>query len=264
MLAAAAAMLPWEASLAFEVVAAGGPGEFIKWGRSKEAGTSGGTVTWGFVAAGTRGSDSCANFCSGESLDGLAHYHPDPERDNSVRPVTLGELQPEIQRAFDAWSAVADIDFQYVGVDRSLKPIDDPTSTSPMIRVGIWSFGGMAAYFAAGAAFPPGLNGGSGTGHIFLNANVGFQRSHAPEGGRLLDFPQGGGLHMSDVYLLALHEIGHAIGLAASRDPDALMWNGGPSAVLWPRYMWRTPRADDVAGARFLYGPRREGGASGR
>lgn len=29
---------------------------------------------------------------------------------------------------------------------------------------------------------------------------------------------------------------------------------GDGSATLRPTYLWRTPRADDIAGARFLYG----------
>jgi hypothetical protein len=59
---------------------------------------------------------------------------------------------------------------------------------------------------------------------------------------------------MTDLYLFALHEIGHVIGLAGSSDPDSVMRSGTTSATLTPTYLWRTPRADDIAGAQFLYG----------
>jgi hypothetical protein len=250
-------MLWIDGSTAFEVTASGNPGEYLKWGASKKAGTSGGVVTWGFVVAGTPGSDYCGDFCVGTSSGALPNFYASPEFRNGVTEIGIGDLQFEVQQAFDAWSAVADVKFEFVGEDRSLKPVNDPTSTSPMIRVGIWPFGGLIAYFAAGAALPPGLNGGFGSGHVFLNSNVGFQLSRAPEGSRLQDFPEGGGLHMTDVYLLALHEVGHVIGLGGSRDPNAVMWNGSPSAALQPMYMRRMPRADDIAGAQFLYGPPR-------
>lgn len=252
-----------EPTKAFEVVPTGKPNEYLKWGASRQAGTSGGVITWGFVSARTPGSRYCGNFCVGESSDTLPYFYATPDVNNATIPLALAELQSDVQQAFDAWSSVADVTFRYVGEDRSLKAVNDPTATSPMIRVGIWPFRGLAAYFIGGAAFPPGLNGGHGAGHIFLNSNVGFQRSQAPLASRLLDFPEGGGLHMTDLYLLALHEIGHVIGLAGSSDPDSVMWNGDSSAVLRPTYMWRMPRADDVAGAQFLYGPPRNRAAPG-
>jgi len=244
---------------AYEVVPAQRRGEYLKWGASRQAGTAGGEVTWGFVAAGTPGSEYCGDLCPGPSLGELPNFYPEPERSNLARSLGLEQLQPVFQAAFDAWSAVADIRFRYVGVDTSMRAIGDPDSKSPMIRIGIWRHAGLAANFCAAAAFPPGLHGGSDLGHVFLNANVGFQRSDAPEAGRVPDFPLGGGLHMSDLHLLALRETGHTIGLADSRHPDSMMCRGDASATLRPTLMWRAPRADDVAGARFLYGPPRAG-----
>ena len=258
LFAALSAMLCVERSSAFEVALSGNPGEYLKWGTSKKAGTSGGVVTWGIVCAGTPGSSYCGNFCVGASSDTLPHFYVTPEVNNESRHIAIADLQPEIQQAFDAWSLVADVKFQYVGEDRSLKPVNDPAATSPMIRVGIWSFGGVVAYFVAGAAFPPGLNDGYGSGHIFLNANVGYQLSDAPETSRLQEFPAGGGLYMTDLTMLVLRETGHTIGLADSASVDSVMACGRVSATLEPTYLWRKLRADDIAGARFLYGaPRR-------
>jgi len=92
---------------------------------------------------------------------------------------------------------------------------------------------------------------------LFLSTNVGYQLASREENIRLLDFPAGGGLHMTDLYLLALHEIGHALGLGDSTDPNAVMWGGPTGVTLTPIYMRRGLHADDIAGARFLFGPAR-------
>jgi hypothetical protein len=189
-------------------------------------------------------------------MDALPHFYATPERDNKTTPITLLSLQPVIQAAFDAWSAVADVQFEYVGVDDSLKPINDPAATLPMIRIGIYSFGGLWAYCLPGVAFGAPPNVGSVAGDIFINANVGFQLSMAPEDSAVTPFPAGHGLHMADVYLLALHEFGHAIGLGDSDDRDSVLCGDDPSsAQLRREYLRRKPRADDIAGAQFLYGP---------
>ena len=61
---------------------------------------------------------------------------------------------------------------------------------------------------------------------------------------------------MTELQLLLLHEIGHAIGLGDSVDADLVLRGGDPSSgSLRREYLWRKPRADDIAGAQFLYGP---------
>ena len=239
---------------AFSVVPVGAPGEYLKWGASRLAGTPGGVVTWGFVAPGTEAGDFCAPYCQGRSLAALPNFYASPQRGNDTTAVTLASLRPVFQAAFDAWSAVADLEFRYVGAELSLEALDAPVATPPMIRIGIWRFAGLHAYFVAGAAFPPRLRSGSGAGHVFINSNVGFQLSDRPEDSRLQDFPVGGGLYMTELRLLALHEIGHVIGLAGSADADAVMWQAGGSAALTRSFAWRRPRPDDIAGAQFLYG----------
>lgn len=253
-LVALAALLEARPVRSFEVVATASPGEYLKWGASRRAGTSGGEVTWGFAAAGTPGTDHCAPYCAGDSLDALPHFYPSPRRDNLTVAMPLAQLQPIFQAAFDAWSAVADIRFRYVGIDTSRAPVGDPAATQPMIRIGIWRHAGLAAYFCAAVAYPPGLGGRSEVAHVFLNANVGYQLSDEAEGSRIDDFPRGGGLHMTDLYLLALRETGHTIGLADSKASESVLCRGDESATVRPTLLRRTPRADDIAGARFLYG----------
>lgn len=250
LLTAASAPTP-----AFVVVPTDEPNEYLKWGPSHIAGTTGGVITWGFLAAGTPGSSTCGSYCIGNSVDMLPNFYATPERDNRTTPTTLLSLQAAFQAAFDAWSSVADVQFQYVGVDHSMKPINDPTTRSPQIRIGVYSFGGLWAYCLAGTAFAAPPNVGTVAGDIFLNANVGFQLSSSPEDSELQPFPVGNGLHMTDVYMLALHEIGHAIGLGDSAVADSVRCSPDPSsASLRREYLWRKPRADDIAGAQFLYG----------
>jgi hypothetical protein len=239
---------------AYEVVPRGGLNEHLKWGASNAAGTPGGVVTWGFLDAGTPGSAYCGIYCEGLSSSVLPNFYADPRKSNTTSPLALVSLQDVIQSAFATWSSVADVQFQYVGVDGSRKPINDPTATSPMIRIGAYAFGGFVAYFSAGAAFAPPPNGGSGAGDIFFNTNVGYQLATVPENSLLQDFPVGGGLYMSDVYDLSVHEIGHALGLGNSADPSAVMWSGLTSPTLTLAYKRQGLSADDIAGAQFLYG----------
>ena len=239
---------------AYEVVPKGGPNEYLKWGASKAAGTPGGAVTWSFLDAGTPGSSYCDVYCEGKSLSALPNFYPDPRNSNTTTPLMLVSVKDVIQSAFDTWSSVADVQFQYVGVDSSLRAINDPTATSPMMRIGAYAFGGFVAYFSAGAAFAPPPNGGSGAGDIFFNTNVGYQLATDAENSLLQDFPVGGGLYMSDVYDLSVHEIGHALGLGNSADPSAVMWSGLTSPTLTLAYKRQGLSADDIAGAQFLYG----------
>lgn len=234
-------------------------GEYLKWGESHRAGTSGGVVTWGFVASGTAGSSVCLPYCAGQSLDYLPNYYPTPATGNQTEPLSLLSLREAFQAAFDAWSSVADIRFLYVGVDRSLLPFNDPAAQSPMIRIAIFSFEGQSKYCNAGAAFAPPPNVGTIAGDVFINSNVGYQMIQGREGDKLQSFPIPNGLHMTDLHHLALHETGHAIGLGSSADPDSAMC-GQALSIACNRfsYVWHTPRADDIAGVKFLYGAVRE------
>lgn len=250
---------------AFVVAPAGRPGEYLKWGGSLAAGTPGGEVTWGFVAAGTPGSAACGPYCRGASLGELANYYPTPELDNHTLPAALTDPQAAFEAAFHAWSQVADLHFRYVGIDTSMRPFNDDAARSPMIRIGIFAFDGAWAYCTAAVAFAAPPNLGSIAGDIFLNANVGFQRSNVPDGHEVLDFPAGGGLHLTDLQLLALHEVGHAIGLGDSDAPQSVLFVGiTDSASLRSHPAWRVPQPDDIAGARFLYGEKPKAGRISR
>ena len=153
----------------------------------------------------------------------------------------LHEVMPEgflaeIQAAFDAWSAVADITF--VQVPDYGEPFNYP-QWSGDIRLGGHDFdgpGGMLAH----AFFPPD-NQGSGAGDIHFDAEekwvIGFDEDP----------------NTFDIFQVAVHEIGHAIGLDhVAADVVA--------AVMNPYYTedLRGLQESDIAGAQYLYGSNAE------
>ena len=230
-----------------------GTGGYSKWGVSNIAGTPGGIVTWGFMAAGTPGSAYCGDACTGTSTLTLPNYYANPASSNTTTPISLLDLQPVLQAAFAKWSAVANVTFQYVGIDNSLNPINAATAISPMIRIGAFSFVGSATNSGAvGFAAPP--NGGTGAGDLLFNTGVGFQLATGAEGSALQQFPAGGGFYMNDIRGLTLHEIGHTLGLDHSTDASTVMCGFPTSGCANLGTVTEQLKADDIAGARFLYG----------
>ncbi len=135
----------------------------------------------------------------------------------------------QIQLAFAAWSKVAGLTFKQVADDGAA--FNAPTASGD-IRIGAHTVDGALGTLAF-TYFPP-INGYSAAGDLFLdtaeNWAIGFE----------------GPGH--DVFQVVTHEIGHAIGLGHVT---------GVQALMNPVYSeaFRGPQADDIAGARFLYGP---------
>jgi hypothetical protein len=147
---------------------------------------------------------------------------------------SLGAFLPngyldQIQLAFNAWSKVAGLSFKQVADDGAAF---DAATRSGDIRIGAHRVDGTLGTLAY-SYFPP-VNGLSAAGDIFLDTaehwSIGF------------DGPG------HDVFQVVSHEIGHTIGL------DHVT---GVVALMNPYYSeaFRGPQADDIAGARFLYGP---------
>jgi hypothetical protein len=246
-----AALLACAGAAQAYVVSPQGGSDYNKWGASLVAGTPGGVVTWGFIAAGTPGSAYCSDACPGNSVLDLPNFYANPASNNTTSTISLLDLQSTLQSAFDKWSAVANVQFQYVGVDNSGLAINDPAATGPMIRVGAFAFSGS---FSAAVGYLPPPNGGTGSGDLLFNTAVGFQLASGAEGSALQQFPAGGGFYMNDIKGLALHEIGHTLGLLHSADASTVMCGNPTADCSNLDHVTQQLEADDIAGARFLYG----------
>ena len=236
------------AAQAYTVIPQGG-GNYNKWPTASAAGTPGGVVSWGFIAAGTPGSVYCGDACPGSSTLTLPNFYADPANSNTTTPLSLLDLQAPLQAAFDKWSAVANVQFQFVGVDNSGLAINDPAAIVPMIRVGAFAFNGSSG--AVGYSPPP--NGGTGEGDLLFNTQVGFQMASGAEGSALQLFPNGGGFYMNDINGLALHEIGHTLGLLHSADNTSVMCGDPTANCANLTLLTQQLKSDDIAGAQFLY-----------
>ena len=249
--AALAALVLSTTAFSYQVFSTGQTNEYNKWGLSNVAGTPGGVVTWGFMAVGTPGSAYCGDACPGTSTLSLPNFFADPANSNTPSTLSLPAVQSNIQAAFDKWSAVANVTFLYAGMDNSLSPINDPSAGSPMIRVGAFSFNNS---FSGAVGYAPPPNGGTGSGDLLFNTNVGFQLASGTEGSALQEFPLGGGLYMNDINGLVLHEIGHTLGLAHATDNTTVMCGNPTAGCLNLDHVTQQLKADDIAGAQFLYG----------
>ena len=174
---------------AYTLAPTGLPNQYAKWGSSNVAGTPGGVVTWGFVAAGTPGSSFCGDACPGSSVDALPNFYATPAVNNITTPLSISSstLQSVFAAAFSTWSAAANIQFQYTGIDTSLTPINDPTATAPMIRIGLYDFGPSAT--EAGAGFNPSPSGATAAVISSSTPCTGTRWRPAPRARRCRCFP---------------------------------------------------------------------------
>ena len=188
-----------------------GPTSPGKWG--PPAYGTGATVTWSLMPTGT----SCTAEFVGCTITSLAGFMP------------VGYLT-QIQNAFAAWSAVANIHFVQIADDGAAF---NAATTSGDIRLGGHVFDGAGGELAHGY-FPP-ADGLSAAGDIHFDIAEAWKLSFGGAG--------------FDIFQVAAHEIGHAIGLDHTTVPNSLM---GP----YYSEAFAGPQADDIAGARFLYGAR--------
>lgn len=186
-----------------------------KWG-APGFGTPGGIVTWSLMGTGVV-IDETPEF-SGSSI-ALSSFMP-------------AGFKAEIESAFGAWSSVADITF--MEVPDAGEPFDTP-GFSGHIRIGGHVFDGPSGILAHGY-YPP-VNGLTAAGDIHFDISESW----------VLTDPELG----FTIFRVAAHEIGHAIGLDHVLPSTA-------TALMNPFYTETTPLgllADDIAGAKFIYGP---------
>lgn len=206
---------------------------YSKWGDYFNAGTPGGTITWSIMPDGTTIDPSFpdANFSGTSSLNSIMN--------------SLGHAQAvaAIERAFDHWSAAANIYF--VQVADSGAPLNEGSAYPPatgLIRFGafpIANFGGGAVGYA------PHPNGFSSLeGDVLLNANNTFFFDDGAEGEAIDVY--------NDFESLVIHEIGHAIGIDHADAGVQSVMSVDPNIY---QYVNRELDADDIAAVQFLYGP---------
>lgn len=188
-----------------------GPTTPGKWG-SPVLGT-GATVTWSLMASGL----SCATESGCTTTSALSSFMP------------VGFLT-QVQNAFLAWSAVANLTFIQVAdcgqaVDASC------AGTDSNIRIGGHAIDGANGALAHGY-YPP-ANGNSIAGDIHFDSAETWDLSFAGSG--------------FSIFQVLTHELGHALGLNHTLVANSLM-NAFYSEA------FSGPQADDIAGMQFLYG----------
>jgi|GEM_PF-1828605 hypothetical protein len=140
-----------------------------------------------------------------------------------------GQWKAEIDRAFAAWSDVANITFTEVNDDNASV---NAFTTGGDIRIGGAVFDGPGNLLGHGW-FPNSASGGSLESDIHFDIAENWTIGFAGPG--------------FDIFTVAAHEIGHAIGLDHSTVPGSLM---NPSYT----EAFSGLQADDILGAQFIYG----------
>ncbi len=200
-----------EAAFAAEAVASGTPQDFVldgqKWGTST-LGTAGGTVTWSIVNAGFSNATG-QTFFTGSTV--------------SMSTVLNFDFVSVLNQAFAAWSAVANISFQFVTDGGGNIGI----GTSAQIRVAAGFIDGPSSVLAR--AFNPGGSATNGD-MVFDSGETTFWTP-------------------SSFLAVATHEIGHAIGIRHTSVTGSLMEPFYNPAIT-------APQADDIAAAQAIYGTR--------
>ncbi|MCP3663315.1 MAG: matrixin family metalloprotease [Gammaproteobacteria bacterium] len=181
-----------------------------KWGDSAMG--TGATVTYSYAPTGV----SCA-----------ATWEPAGCVNTTINSVFSG-AEAAIDAAFTAWSSVANISFIKVadgGGAFGIGSIGD-------IRIGAHYFDGHAGTLAHGY-YPPN-NGGAWAGDIHFDSDDTWKDTWGGSG--------------FNIFQVATHEIGHAIGLRHETDVSALLNPYYSEAV-------HGLQQDDIDGAQYIYGP---------
>ncbi len=197
-----------------------------KWGSSSVNGTVGGVVTWSLMGSGLANASDDLAYFTGSTVDLAAAF-------SGI------DYQAAVRAAFDAWAQVAHIEFIQVADGGG--------------AVGSGTF----AEIRIGSAFMDGP--GNTLGATFFPSSRGTYGQGAINGDMILDSGEGvagsGGFwSYQSLYLVALHELGHALGLdhepalTAIMNPiyNASLFGTGPDGT--------GLQTDDINGIRALYG----------
>lgn len=234
-----------------------GNNEALKWGPSNTVGTPGGIVTWSLMPDGTA--------LDPVNTQGLGMSGTSDLASVFTQVGGAAAALAALQQGFDAWESVANVQFVQVGEAGALAFAADPGGPAVVghIRVGAFAIAGFAG--AVGFAPPP--NGGTTLeGDIIFNVANRFGLPAGNEGDAYALYPPPSGFYLNDFAGLFTHELGHALGLAHSDVPSAVMCGYVGSAFDGSACAWadpdqngmapitRIPKPDDVAGIQYLYG----------
>jgi hypothetical protein len=202
---------------------------YNKWGDIFTPGAHGGTITWSIMPDGT----TIDPAFDDPNISGVSNLNA------IMNGLGYDQALAAIERSLAQWSSAANIYFERVP-DSGL-PFHATSAVPPStghIRLGAFPIN--AGIGAVGYAPPP--NGGTLEGDVLLNSNSTFFFDNGVEG-ELIDL-------FNDFEGLILHELGHAIGLDHSDAQSVMSVNYDIY-----KYVNRILDPDDVAAARFLYGP---------
>ena len=146
---------------------------------------------------------------------------------NNAADLGVEQYQAAIRCALQLWSEVAPLSF-----------VEVPTSASPELRFGFYS-----GNHGDGTMFD---GPGKALGHA---PNPGEQNAgdvHFDEAETWTATPQRLGGQPFDLLMVALHEVGHALGLEHSTDPSAVMY-------AYADNIRRGLSLDDIRGIRYVY-----------
>ena len=147
---------------------------------------------------------------------------------DGINGISQANWETQINLAFAAWAAVANVTFNEVIPDNGVD--FNAGGTNADIRIGAHTMDGAGGTLAH-AYYPP-PNGVSAAGDVHFDSadawKIGFG---------------GGGF---DIFQVAAHEIGHSIGLMHTAVPNSLMNASYTEA-------FSGPQADDIAGAADLF-----------
>ena len=199
-------------------------GRFLLYAVTGDHFTFGSRITWSLVPDGTNLGGVTSNLQA--TLD---------------RQIGPGKWWQAIEDAFAQWENFANVNFVQVGDDGA--PTNSGNYQQSSNEFGDIRIGGYSGGFFQGSTstlaytlLPPKANGGSDSGDIFFNTNQTWNVNS--------------GLDLESV---AMHEVGHALGLDHSTSFYAQMYPyyKGPQQYL---------DQDDINGVRSIWGPRQEDG----
>jgi hypothetical protein len=141
--------------------------------------------------------------------------------------IAPGTVQSEVERAFQQWASYANISFSPAQAQGAVRSIDILFASGA--HGDAYPFDGPGGVLAH-TFYPAPLNGEPIAGDMHFDASESWSVGTN-----------------TDLFSVALHETGHALGLGHTSDPGA---------VMYPYYHLQTGlTSDDIAGIQALYGP---------